>query len=371
MSKQTEWLKKHIVLVMVVAVVALLFVLVLYLRGRVRNFRARQAATTIVKEPTITPNQPTREYEVDNSNAAAIFGMTSDTGAGITEALPPPTAAPVAIAPSEATPAPAPKAATKPAATQAKAKVKAPAAARTAKADSGAASGSDGALAAMERREKAAAEKARAETNERVRTEREARLAAEAKAAALEEQMRKPKFNFTVVQERNDFGTVNLPDKNSKVTQDKELLYTAKIYGTQRVKSGDPVTLRNTEIIPYGKNKMPAGSIIYGIAQQSGNRMQIHLSNVMTREGKFPITGLSICDFDMVKGIYLKEYEEVAQDKAGESVVEEVGSVLPNQLVGTVAKETSRQLQKTISKQQKITITLEDSYEVYIAVPTK
>jgi hypothetical protein len=363
MNKITNWIKQHPGITAGIAVVIVVLILIFYIRGRVRSYNSRKATTSITKEPTINTDEVTREYEVDNSNAAAIFGIIPGEGnsGAADSAMTAPAPAPTPVPIVEEKPKQKPKA--KPKTTPAAAEVKAPIPSSTAN-DVG------GALAEMERREKAAAEKARAAENVRVREERDRRLAAEAKAAELEAQMRKPKFNFTIVEERGDFGNIDFPDK-SKKTQDKEILYAAKIYGTQRIKSGDPVTLRNTEIIQYGKNKMPVGSIIYGIAQQSGNRMNINLSNVQTRDGKFPILGLSVCDFDMVKGIYLKEYEDLSQDEASESVIEEVGSSVPNQLVGTIATATTKQIQKNINKQQKIVITLEDNYEVYVAVPTK
>jgi len=358
MSKQTEWVKKHAGLVAVAVIALLLLVVVMYIRGRVKKYNARRAEATLTREPTINPGELSRSYEVDNSNAAAIFGITPGAE----------------VVPAEPAPAPAPAVAPVATAEKPKSQPRNTTTAVPTSAQRGEATptGGDpaGALAELERREQAAAEKARTEANERIRKAREAQQAAEDRAAALEAEMSKPKFNFTIVQERNEFATIDFPDK-TKVTQDREVLYAAKIYGTQRVKSGDPVTLRNTEAINVGKNKMPVGSIIYGIAQQSGNRMHINLSNVQTRDGKFPITGLSICDFDMVKGIYLKEYEDVGQDRASDIVIEDVGSVLPNQLAGSVVNTASKQIQKNINRQQKIVITLEDNYEIYVAVPQK
>ena len=221
----------------------------------------------------------------------------------------------------------------------------------------------------MERREREAAENARREGNARVEAERKRREEAERRAADLEEQMRKPKFNFTLVERRR---TGNTAGRNRQVTnQDKEVLYNAKVYGTQTVKSGDPLTIRITEDIITGRVRVPAGSIFYGIASQSTNRLHIKLSSVMMRGGKASCD-FAVCDFDMIKGIYLKDYEDVGQDASSDEVIDEAGSVIPSSsIVGNVGKITAKQVTKTLNKKQKITITLEDGYEVYIAVPVK
>jgi hypothetical protein len=98
--------------------------------------------------------------------------------------------------------------------------------------------------------------------------------------------------------------------------------------------------------------------------------MHITLTSAVTRDGKYAVS-LSVYDYDMVRGIYLKDYEDVAQDDAAESAIDEVGSAVPNRFIGGVTKATSRQVQRTMSRQQKLTITLEDEYEVYIAIPLK
>ena len=220
----------------------------------------------------------------------------------------------------------------------------------------------------MERREQAAAAAARREANLRVEEERKRREEAERRAAALEEANRRPTFGFVVVEDRYR-RSEQVEDKRTR-SQEKEVLYTAKIYGTQKVKTGDPLTLRNTEAIPFNNRIIPPASILYGIASQSGNRMNITLTSAVTRDGKYAIT-LSVYDHDMVRGIYLKDYEDIAQDNAAESTIDEVGSAVPNRLVGSVTKATTRQVQRNLSRQQKLTITLEDEYEVYIAVPTQ
>jgi hypothetical protein len=390
-----DFIKKHMMLILGAIAVISILGLALYVHARMKSIRSKKQETTLAKEPLLSAESKKHEYDVANAGTAEIFFRESATGqsdnlpveepAGSPSLVPPPATGDTPSGEEEEQKNTKTKeggakkrvGATKATSLSSPATVAVsspiPNAAESAAtpADASAVSASGGgALEEMERREQAAAAAARKEANARIEAERKAREEAERKAAEMEEANRRPRFNFTIVEERNDFAKINFPDKQKRNEQ-KEALYAAKIYGTQRVKSGDPLTLRNVEEIPYGNNKIPVSSIIYGIASQSGNRMHISLTSVITKNGKFPLSSLSICDHDMVKGIYLKDYEDVAQDNASESVIDEVGTVVPNQLVGSVAKTTTKQIQKNVSKQQKLTITLEDEYEVFIAVPLK
>jgi hypothetical protein len=396
-----DFIKKHLMLILGAIAVISILGLALYVHARIKAIRSKKQETTLAKEPLLNAESTKREYDVANAGAAEIFfnkekAVAQSSSASEHEAAGSP-AAPALPYTSSDTASSGREAVRK---NTKEGELKKRASAATASAATGigtetragattspvapvsnatagatesvasAGTGGGGALEEMERREQAAAAAARKEANARIEAERKAREEAERKAAELEAANSKPRFNFTIVEERNDFAKINFPDKQKR-NEEKEALYAAKIYGTQRVKSGDPLTLRNMEEIPYGNNRIPVSSIMYGIANQVGNRMHIAITSVITKSGKFPLTALTICDHDMVKGIYLKDYEDVAQDNASESVIDEVGTALPNQLIGSVAKTTTKQIQKNVTKQQKISIILEDEYEVFIAVPLK
>jgi hypothetical protein len=370
-----HFLKKHITLVLgVVAAIALLWT-VLYVRGRISSLRNKVSEKELAREPTLDAESRKQEYDVANVTTAEIFfGQRmsgADTGDAALPVLPQGGAEASKEMPGEVDAVQKPKQGGKKSGSSGGSSAVAPKGSPTSApafpAERQASSGS-GALEEMERRERAAAAAARQEAEARVAEERKRREEAERKAAELEEASRQPTFNFTVVENRYH-RSAPLQDKHTR-SQDRELLYTAKIYGTQRVKTGDPLTLRNTEAIPFGGRVIPAASILYGVASQSGNRMHITLTSAVTRDGKYAIS-LGVYDHDMVRGIYLKDYEDVAQDNAAESTIDEVGSAVPNQFIGSVAKSTTKQVQRSLSRQQKLVITLEDEYEVYIAVPQK
>jgi hypothetical protein len=360
-----KFLKQHINLIIgAVAVIAVLCT-VLYVRGRIASFKSRSGERELAREPQLDAESRKQEYDVANmATSEILFGQRMLESDSSTPAASVQAVSAVDTSGQKSIAEQKPKQGSKKNA-GGSAKVASGAAATSAAAGS---TSSGGVLEEMERREQAAAAAARREANMRIEEERRRREEAERRAAELEEASRQPTFNFMVVEDRYR-RSEQVEDKRTR-SQEKEILYTAKIYGTQKVKTGDPLTLRNTEPIPFNNKIIPAASILYGIASQNGNRMNITLTSVVTRNGKYAVT-LSVYDHDMVRGIYLKDYEDVAQDDAAESAIDEVGSAVPNRLIGSVTKATTRQMQRNLSKQQKLTITLEDEYEVYIAVPQK
>jgi hypothetical protein len=360
-----KFIKEHINLVMgAVAIIAVLCT-GLYVRSRISNIKNRSSSKELAREPKLDAESRKQEYDVANVSTSEIFFGQRVVDVATGDTLPP--APPVSEAASDTVANVSGEQKSKQGAkkntgaTSASASTGATSAAAAA-ADPAQAPPGSSALEEMERREQAAAAAARQEANARVEEERRRREAAERRAAELEEASRQPKFSFTVVEDRRHRSEP--PQDNHTRSQDKELLYTAKIYGTQRVKTGDPLTLRNTEVIPMGGRVIPVASILYGVASQNGNRMQITLTSAVTRDGKYAIS-LSVYDHDMVRGIYLKDYEDVAQDNAAESTIDEVGSAVPNQFISNMTKATTKQVQRSLSRQQKLTITLEDEGEIY------
>jgi hypothetical protein len=370
-----HFIKKHITLIFgVMAAIAMLWA-VLYIRGRISNIKNKVSDTELAREPTLDAESKKQEYDVANVTTSEIFFGQRMSGADSSDTAPSVLPQDGAEASKDGVPDKGATQKTKQGdkknassgGSSAAAPKKAPTSTSTYNAERQTSSG-NGALEELERREQAAAAAARREADAKIAEERKRREEAELKAAALEEASRQAAFSFVVVEGR--YHRSSPPQDNRTKSQDKELLYTAKIYGTQRVKTGDPLTLRSTENIPFGSRVIPAASILYGIASQNGNRMHITLTSAITREGKYAIS-LSVYDHDMVRGIYLKDYEDIAQDNAAESTIDEMGSAVPNRFIGSVTKATTKQVQRSLSKQQKLTITLEDEYEVYIAVPQK
>lgn len=369
-----NFIKEHINLILGVAAVIALLCTVLYVRGRIISFKSRGGDRELAREPQLDAESRKQEYDVANITTSEIFfGQRESADAADTAlaALPGGGLEAAEDTSGNAAAGQTKRGGGKKSASSGSSSAtaaKAAAAASSSSAVKPQASPGSGVLEEVERREQAAAAAARREADERIAEERRRREEAERKAAALEEASRQPAFNFVVVEDR--YRRSEAPQDKRTRSPEKEALYAAKIYGTQRVKTGDPLTLRSTEAIPLSGKVIPAASILYGTASQSGNRMHITLTSAVTRDGKYAVS-LGVYDYDMVRGIYLKDYEDVAQDDAAESTIDEVGSAVPNRFIGSVTKATTKQVQRSMSRQQKLTVTLEDGYEVYIAVPLK
>ncbi len=184
----------------------------------------------------------------------------------------------------------------------------------------------------------------------------------------------KKKIYFVVVKE-NDYRSPLLNSKLDEGTNDPKSqvkLFKAKIYGTQKIKTNESLTIRNVEDIVLGNKKIPSGSIFYGITSISGNRMFVSINSAVTQFGSVGLD-LSLYDSDYSKGIFLKETMDVQVEQSGDQVIENsLQFASPTaQIAGTIAKESAKQVQRALTRQKKVSVVLEDSYEVMIGVPIK
>lgn len=180
------------------------------------------------------------------------------------------------------------------------------------------------------------------------------------------------KFNFVIVKDDEILSEkVAVEEKGKTGVKDDVKLYKGKIYGQQRIKSNEPVIVRNTEEFVITKPKrvtIPASSVLYGTCRLAGNRMFINLTSATTMHGDFPID-IEVYDSDYIKGIFVKEGIETGVEQSSDAVINDATSNMPNQLAGTVVRTTSRQIQRSLARQEKVTVTLEDGYTIMLGVP--
>jgi hypothetical protein len=183
----------------------------------------------------------------------------------------------------------------------------------------------------------------------------------------------KPLVNLTVVKSRKPLVYSTYKEELT-TTHDDVVLFSAKVYGFQKIKTNETVTLRNTETITANGHVVAAGSIFRGVAKMSGNRMTVDITSAVSREGRYSVK-MSVYDNDFVKGIFVKEVSEITEDNtssAADAAINIATSAIPfGSVVKSVGKETAKQTQRALEKQNKITITLEDGYEVYLAIANK
>ncbi len=180
------------------------------------------------------------------------------------------------------------------------------------------------------------------------------------------------KFNFVIVQDDELNERVQQKDVGS-MTDDNVLLFSGKVYGTQKVKTNEPVMLRNTEeftIYRPKKAKIPAQSILYGTCKLAGNRMFINVTSISTSQGDFGAK-IEVYDNDFIKGIFVKEGIETGVEQSSGEVVDQATQVMPNQLAGTVVRTTSRAIQKSLAKQERMAVTLQDGYDIKFGVESE
>jgi hypothetical protein len=187
------------------------------------------------------------------------------------------------------------------------------------------------------------------------------------------EEAKGPYVNLTVVKSRKP-SVYSTYKEELTTTHDNVVLFSAKVYGFQKIKTNETVTLRNTETITANGHLIAAGSIFRGVAKMSGNRMTVDVTSAVSREGRYSVK-MSVYDNDFVKGIFVKEVSEATEENmssAADAAINIATSAVPfGNVVKSVGKETAKQTQKALERQNKITITLEDGYEVYLAIANK
>lgn len=209
------------------------------------------------------------------------------------------------------------------------------------------------------------------EAKEEVRVERKPVI------RRVEEPREKPtvKFNFVIVEDEDKARSV-MPDpaaareSGKLAAKDQVNLFAGKIYGYQKVKANEPVTIRSTESFVCTsprKFNAPAGSIFYGTCNLSSNRLTINLTSCVTQEGSFPCN-IEVYDNDYIKGIFIKEGIETGIEESPDMVVEDAANVIPNQLAGAVIKNTSRKVQRSLNRQNRIEVPLHDGQDVFLGV---
>ena len=180
------------------------------------------------------------------------------------------------------------------------------------------------------------------------------------------------KFNFVIVKDDEILSEkIEVKESGKTGVKDDVKLYKGKIYGQQRIKTNEPVIVRNTEEFVITKPKrvtIPASSVLYGTCRLAGNRMFINLTSATTMYGDYPID-IEVYDSDYIKGIFVKEGIETGVDQSSDAVINDATSNFPNQLAGTVVRTTTRQIQKSLARQERVTVTLEDGYSIMLGVP--
>lgn len=179
-----------------------------------------------------------------------------------------------------------------------------------------------------------------------------------------EEKKPEVKFNFVIVKEEE-------PAVKSIIKENVQLdgsLSHAKIYGTQKVRDQETVTIRNMEDIELSKRLIiPSQSILYGLCSVSGNRMKIHITKALTMHGNIEVN-MSVFDNDFQEGLFIKNAIQMGVEENSNTLIEEIAQNSANPITGTVMKQTAKSVQRNAKRLQKIELPLEDGYDIYLNV---
>ncbi|MDR2086889.1 MAG: conjugative transposon protein TraM [Dysgonamonadaceae bacterium] len=340
-----------------------LVTLVIFIYVKIAAFKDnRNRHQTLVNDPKITESTRNREYlEISRESAAGIFAgrdslrtdITAPAG-DITEATVTGDSRPALVVPGKELPASGSSSSVTPV----------PASARRKESFAGA---SKGKAAVADTTVKTALEQQMDQMEAKAAPSYVPRKVAEHKEAS------KPRVNLTVVKSRKPAVYSTYKD-DLTTTYDDVVLFSAKVYGFQKIKTNETVTLRNIETITANGHIIAPGSIFRGVAKMSGNRMSIDVTSAVSREGRYSVK-MSVYDNDFVQGIFVKEVSAVQEENtstAADAAVNIAASAVPfGSTIKSVGKETAKQTARALEKNNKITITLEDGYEVYLAIAKK
>ncbi|MHB8260116.1 MAG: conjugative transposon protein TraM [Bacteroidia bacterium] len=149
----------------------------------------------------------------------------------------------------------------------------------------------------------------------------------------------------------------------------------AEIYGDQKITNGGPVLIRNKEkIVTEGGLVIPQNSIITGQASFTGNRVEVKLNKVQTKDGTYNID-MYVLDHDNIEGItYQAPVDQVAgnaADNTNTPYVYTPPNIAPgigNVITGVVSG-TARAAKDLIKKTRSLELT--DGYNIYIIPKSK
>jgi hypothetical protein len=192
------------------------------------------------------------------------------------------------------------------------------------------------------------------------------------KEPVKEERDHNVRFNFVIVKDDDVLNqAVKEEVGGSASARDNVRLYKAKVYGRQKVKNNEPIIIRNVEELTVTSPRrviIPPNSILYGTCRLISNRMHVMLTSAATMNGDFSID-LDVYDADYIKGIFVRDGIETGVEQSTDRVIDDVATAIPNQVAGAVVRNTTRQMQRSLARQERVSVVLVDGYELMIGVP--
>lgn len=144
----------------------------------------------------------------------------------------------------------------------------------------------------------------------------------------------------------------------------------AEVYGDQRITNGSAVLIRNKEkIVTEGGLVIPPHSILTGKATMVGNRIEVQLNKVQTKDGVYNID-MYVLDHDNIEGItYQAPIDQVAGtavDNTNAPTINTSPGIAPiiSSVLSGVVSGAAKATKDLIKKSRSLDLT--DGYNIYI-----
>ncbi len=175
-------------------------------------------------------------------------------------------------------------------------------------------------------------------------------------------------FNFVVV--KKDEPAPIAKSEVEEETDDVNLnsLSEGRIYGTYTLRHNEPVKMRSVEKVRLSNKKyIPEGALLFGVCSFRNSRFHIRITRAMTPKGDFPVDLCVYDSYDFQEGLFIKGADiDLKPEDTASDVMEEVGDVMPNQMIGSSVKGMSKLVSKDVKKIKKITLKVEDNYSIWL-----
>ena len=155
------------------------------------------------------------------------------------------------------------------------------------------------------------------------------------------------------------------PVRAESISLESQPFIACVIHGNQQVGNRKRIALRMTEATVINDSEIPAGTLVYGMARLSQNRIQVTVSRIGQQTVSYRVH-----DHTYHAGILLDERNEAVQDATKETLARrgqrELGRYRTGQLPTDIASDVARNLLQR-SRRRKQTVFLPDGYPLYLS----
>ncbi len=163
---------------------------------------------------------------------------------------------------------------------------------------------------------------------------------------------------------QNAFYSLN----NDTTAEGKQNVIKAEIQQTQTVVSGSTVKVSLATDVYVNGILVPKGTLLYGIASQNGERLNVVISTIRYQNNLLPVS-LSAYDLDGLEGIYIPgSLSRDAAKQAGSEAVSNIGIASLDPSLAAQAAGAGIQAAKSLinKKVKQIKVTIKAGYHVLL-----